>query len=112
MKQGIAALSARFYVAAPRARFYIAAFGALLVSTVLMSSRPAAADTVFLSTQLRPIEEAQKMRDVILKDYQGKVTYVPEQPAATAGAPAGGAAGRHAHDQPDRRAARRAGAAG
>jgi multiple sugar transport system substrate-binding protein len=81
MKQGIAALSARFYIAAPRARFYIAAFGALLVSTVLMSSRPATADTVFLSTQLRPIEEAQKMRDVILKDYQGKVTYVPEQPA-------------------------------
>ena len=25
-------------------------------------------------TQLRPIEEAQKMRDVILKDYPGKVT--------------------------------------
>ncbi|HTW69292.1 MAG TPA: ABC transporter substrate-binding protein [Acetobacteraceae bacterium] len=43
--------------------------------------QPADADTVFLSTQLRPIEEAQKMRDVILKDYQGKVTYVPEQPA-------------------------------
>jgi multiple sugar transport system substrate-binding protein len=37
--------------------------------------------TVFLSTQLRPIEEAQKMRDVILKDYPGKVDYVPEQPA-------------------------------
>ena len=43
--------------------------------------QPAAADTVFLSTQLRPIEEAQKMRDVILKDYQGHVTYVVEQPA-------------------------------
>src|SRR5271165_4460958 len=37
-------------------------------------------DTVFLSTQLRPIEEAQKMRDVILKDYQGKVDYIVEQP--------------------------------
>jgi multiple sugar transport system substrate-binding protein len=34
-----------------------------------------------MSTQLRPIEEAQKMRDAILKDYTGKVTYVPEEPA-------------------------------
>ena len=91
MKQGIAALSARFYVAAPRARFYIAAFGALLVSTVLMSSRPAAADTVFLSTQLRPIEEAQKMRDVILKDYQGKIDLCAGATGTTADAPAGGA---------------------
>jgi multiple sugar transport system substrate-binding protein len=37
-------------------------------------------DTVFLSTQLRPIEEAQKMREIILKNYSGKVNYVPEQP--------------------------------
>ena len=70
----------------------------------------AADDTVFLSTQLRPIEEAQKMRDVILKDYKGKVDYVPEQPAELAGAHPGRAAGRHAHDQPDRRAAWRAAA--
>ncbi|HUB15687.1 MAG TPA: ABC transporter substrate-binding protein [Acetobacteraceae bacterium] len=58
----------------------IATLSALVL--LLGSRLPAAqADTVFLSTQLRPIEEAQKMRDVILKDYQGKVTYVPEQPA-------------------------------
>ena len=35
---------------------------------------------IFLSTQLRPIEEAQKMRNVILKDFQRDVDYVPEQP--------------------------------
>jgi len=48
---------------------------------VALAPRPAAADTLFMSTQLRPIEEAQKMRDVILKDYTGKVTYVPQEPA-------------------------------
>ena len=36
---------------------------------------------MFLSTQLRPIEEAQKVRDVILKGAPGKVTYVAEEPA-------------------------------
>jgi multiple sugar transport system substrate-binding protein len=57
----------------------LAAVSLLMVGAVA----PAWADdgTVFLSTQLRPIEEAQKMRDVILKDYKGKVDYVPEQPA-------------------------------
>ena len=58
----------------------LAAFSAILLAAPL-AARPAAADTVFLSTQLRPIEEAQKMRDIILKDYQGKATYVPEEPA-------------------------------
>jgi multiple sugar transport system substrate-binding protein len=35
---------------------------------------------VFLSTQLRPIAEAQKMRNVILKDFPREVDYVTEQP--------------------------------
>jgi multiple sugar transport system substrate-binding protein len=35
---------------------------------------------IFLSTQLRPIEEAQKMRNVILKDFPGEVDYITEQP--------------------------------
>jgi multiple sugar transport system substrate-binding protein len=35
---------------------------------------------LFLSTQLRPIEEAQKMRRVILKDFPREVDYVTEQP--------------------------------
>ncbi len=34
---------------------------------------------MFLSTQLRPIEEAQKVRDVILKGAP-KTTYVTEEP--------------------------------
>jgi multiple sugar transport system substrate-binding protein len=60
-----------------KARVFAAA-SLLLAGTIA----PAWADgTVFLSTQLRPIEEAQKMRDVILKDYKGQVDYVPEQPA-------------------------------
>ena len=59
----------------------LSATAALLFILIATFPRPAAADTVFLSTQMRPIEEAQKMRDAILKDYQGKVTYVPEQPA-------------------------------
>jgi multiple sugar transport system substrate-binding protein len=58
----------------------LAALSALLIAAPVVP-RLAAADTLFMSTQLRPIEEAQKMRDVILKDYTGKVTYVPEEPA-------------------------------
>ena len=39
-----------------------------------------AQETVFLSTQLRPIEEAQKFREVILKGFAGTLIYVTEQP--------------------------------
>ena len=39
-----------------------------------------AQDLVFLSTQLRPIEEAQKVRDVLLKGAP-KITYVVDEPA-------------------------------
>ena len=35
---------------------------------------------IFLSTQLRPIEEAQKMRNLILKDFSQEVDYITEQP--------------------------------
>ena len=35
---------------------------------------------IFLSTQLRPIEEAQKMRNLILEDFPREVDYVTEQP--------------------------------
>ena len=35
---------------------------------------------IFLSTQLRPIEEAQKMRNLILKDFTREVEYITEQP--------------------------------
>jgi hypothetical protein len=35
---------------------------------------------IFLSTQLRPIEEAQKMRNAILKDFPQEVDYTTELP--------------------------------
>ena len=35
---------------------------------------------IFLSTQLRPIEEAQKMRNIILKNFPREVDYITEQP--------------------------------
>ncbi len=35
-------------------------------------------DILFMSTQLRPIEEAQKMREVILRDFPEEVEFVPE----------------------------------
>ena len=35
---------------------------------------------IFLSTQLRPIEEAQKMRNLILKGFPREVKYITEQP--------------------------------
>jgi multiple sugar transport system substrate-binding protein len=56
-------------------------FFSAIVSAALFAV-PALADTVFLSTQLRPIEAAQQMRTVILKNFQGKVDFVPEEPAA------------------------------
>jgi len=53
------------------------AFGALAFA-------PAAAlaqqDVLFLSTQLRPIEEAQKMREAILRGAPARVTFVTEEP--------------------------------
>jgi multiple sugar transport system substrate-binding protein len=35
---------------------------------------------IFLSTQLRPIAEAQKMRNLILKDFSQEVDYITEPP--------------------------------
>lgn len=35
-------------------------------------------DVVWLSTQLRPVGEAERVRGVILKDFPGKVDFVPE----------------------------------
>ena len=50
---------------------------------VLVTAIADAAQTerlVFLSTQLRPIEEAQKMRNLILMDFPREVDYITEQP--------------------------------
>jgi multiple sugar transport system substrate-binding protein len=57
---------------------------AALSAACLLAMAPCGAhadDLVFLSTQLRPIEEAQKVRDVILKNFPGHVQYVTEFPA-------------------------------
>ena len=43
-----------------------------------------AQETIFYSTQLRPIEEASKVRDVLLKGLPGKTTYVVDEPPAFA----------------------------
>ena len=55
----------------------------LLVAGLLTATAVGAraGEMIFLSTQLRPIEEAQKMRNLILKDFPHKVDYVTEQPA-------------------------------
>jgi multiple sugar transport system substrate-binding protein len=54
--------------------------GLLAASGVLLAIGVARADAIFLSTQLRPIEEAQKVRNVILKGFPDEVEFVPEDP--------------------------------
>jgi multiple sugar transport system substrate-binding protein len=47
-----------------------------------LAAAPARAqETLFLSTQLRPVEEATKVREIILKGAPGKVTYMVEEPS-------------------------------
>jgi len=56
---------------------------AILVSAsalLLTANLAAAQDVNFLSTQLRPVEEAQKVRQVLLKGVPGKVSYLVEEP--------------------------------
>jgi multiple sugar transport system substrate-binding protein len=60
-----------------------ARLGSSLCAAVLLIVLTNAAQTgrlVFLSTQLRPIEEAQKMRNLILRDFPRSVDYITEQP--------------------------------
>ena len=54
-----------------------------LCAAVLLTAIADAAQTgrlIFLSTQLRPIEEAQKMRNLILNGFPQEVDYITEQP--------------------------------
>src|SRR5215468_6460516 len=60
----------------PWLRFWFHAAG-LLTATVVAAH---AEHLIFLSTQLRPIEETQKMRNLILKDFPREVDYITEQP--------------------------------
>src|SRR5512142_1087592 len=52
--------------------------GALLLALSVSEAR--ADELTFLSTQLRPLEEAQKARTQILKGAPSPVAYVPEEP--------------------------------
>ena len=57
-------------------------FAVALCAAVLFTAVAGAAQSehvVFLSTQLRPISEAQKMRNFILKDFPGEVDYLTER---------------------------------
>jgi multiple sugar transport system substrate-binding protein len=57
---------------------------ALLAATALSAVAATGAiaqETIFLSTQLRPVEEATKMRQVILRGTPGPVAYVVEEPS-------------------------------
>ena len=51
---------------------------AVLLTAIADAAQPER--LVFLSTQLRPIEEAQKMRNLILKDFPREVDYITEEP--------------------------------
>lgn len=51
-----------------------------LAALLACATQPVRADDViFLSTQLRPVEEAQRVRDILLKGAP-KTTYVPDEP--------------------------------
>jgi multiple sugar transport system substrate-binding protein len=56
-------------------------FRLVCIATALCGSAFAAlAQTTIVSTQMRPIEEAEKMRNVILKGAPDAVNFVPEDP--------------------------------
>ena len=51
-----------------------------VVLLITIADAAQSAHLIFLSTQLRPIEEAQKMRNLILKGFRREVDYITEQP--------------------------------
>src|SRR5215469_3231767 len=53
--------------------------GVMVLGLAAVEAR--AEDLTFLSTQMRPLEEAQKARTLILKGAPMPVAYVPEEPA-------------------------------
>ena len=53
---------------------------ALAAAGLLGAARAEAQTIGFLSTQLRPVEEVTRMRTVILKDFPGKVAFIPTFP--------------------------------
>jgi multiple sugar transport system substrate-binding protein len=63
-------------------RFFGSASAGLLMALLLgLGTAQAEAQSIgFLSTQLRPVEEVARMNTVILKDFPGKVTFIPTFP--------------------------------
>lgn len=53
----------------------------ILASLALGAVAAHAQEVIFLSTQLRPVEEATKVRQIILKDAKPPVTFVVEEPS-------------------------------
>ncbi|PZA07263.1 MULTISPECIES: ABC transporter substrate-binding protein [unclassified Meiothermus] len=53
--------------------------GAALVALAAVFAQ--SPSVLFVSTQFTPIEEAQRMRQVILKDFSGRVEFIPEDNA-------------------------------
>jgi multiple sugar transport system substrate-binding protein len=58
----------------------VLATAAVGIAALADGGASARADMVFLSNQLRPVEEAQKVRNVILKGFPDAVDFVPEDP--------------------------------
>ena len=54
--------------------------GVAILASVGVAVPAAAKDLTFLSTQLRPMEEAQRTRTEILKGSPAPVDFVPEEP--------------------------------
>jgi len=55
--------------------------GLLAGTGAVRAQSSATGSTVFLSSQMNVLQEAQAVREVILKNYPGKVEYVAEEPA-------------------------------
>src|SRR3546814_18290237 len=53
---------------------------AALAAGLMIAAGSAAAETVFLSSQLRPIEEAEKVRQVLLKDAPVEADFIVDEP--------------------------------
>lgn len=53
--------------------------GAMTGIAILCSAAVVNADVMFWSTQARPVEEAQAMRDTVLSEFDGTVDYQPNE---------------------------------
>ncbi len=65
----------------PRSRLAVVAPALLFLAALGAAVPGKAQELVFLSTQLRPIEEAQKVRDILLKGAP-KTTFIVDEPSA------------------------------